>query len=64
MDSLKADPFKHCGLVDFKKETVKIASCEEEAAVLCRTAKGDLSKIYPIPLFKTDKGHYFKFLSY
>ena len=56
MSSLKADPFNHCGLIDFKKSTVKMADCENDASVLCRTAKGKVSKIYPIPLFKTDKG--------
>ncbi|KAK3760083.1 hypothetical protein RRG08_064753 [Elysia crispata] len=57
MSSLKADPFNHCGLIDFKKSTVKMADCENDASVLCRTAKGKVSKIYPIPLFKTDKGN-------
>ncbi|RUS85447.1 hypothetical protein EGW08_006780 [Elysia chlorotica] len=57
MNLIKADPFNHCGLVDFKKSTVVMDGCEKDAAVLCRTAKGKVSKIYPIPLFKTDKGN-------
>ncbi|GFR94711.1 bone morphogenetic protein 1-like [Elysia marginata] len=57
MRYLKADPFKHCGQVNWKESTVGMADCEAEASVLCRAMKGKVSKIYPIPLFKTDKGN-------